>query len=408
MTSDAPPRASSGAAALAVGSVVSGLLAYVFFALVTRGLGAAAAAPVSVLWAYWGFAAAGVTFPVQHWIARSVAADGHEAAARAALPRVLALALSASAGSALVAWLLRDPLFGDDGAGFPVLVGAVTACSAAMGVVRGVLAARGRFAAVGAVLVGENLLRCVAAQVLLSSGVTDPAAYGGALLAGYAACLAWPSAWRLRGAAAPARTAVAFLGGAAGGQVVGQAVLTGGPVLLALAGGAPRDVTALFAGLALFRAPYTLAVGQVSALTSRVTGLVVAGRVRELRRLHVALLTGTAVAAVGAGVVGALVGPLLLRLVFGADAALDPGVSALVAAGTTFAMASLVLSVLVMAHDRAPRIALVWLLALVPGALAFVLTTGELQRVVVAFVVVEVAAWAGLVLAARPEGRVRV
>ena len=48
-------------AVLAAGSVVSGLLAYVLFALVTRGLGAEVAAPVSVLWTQWTFAAAAVT-----------------------------------------------------------------------------------------------------------------------------------------------------------------------------------------------------------------------------------------------------------------------------------------------------------------------------------------------------------
>ena len=60
--------------ALAFGSAVSGLLAYVFFALVTRALGSEAAAPVAVLWAYWSFAGAALTFPLQHWIARSVSA----------------------------------------------------------------------------------------------------------------------------------------------------------------------------------------------------------------------------------------------------------------------------------------------------------------------------------------------
>ena len=64
---------------LAAGSVVSGLLAYVLFALVTRGLGAEVAAPVSVLWTLWTFAAAALTFPLQHWITRSVVA-GHEVA----------------------------------------------------------------------------------------------------------------------------------------------------------------------------------------------------------------------------------------------------------------------------------------------------------------------------------------
>ena len=60
-------------AGLALGSAASGLLAYVFFATVTRSLGSAAAAPVSVLWAYWSLAGAALSFPLQHWIARTVA-----------------------------------------------------------------------------------------------------------------------------------------------------------------------------------------------------------------------------------------------------------------------------------------------------------------------------------------------
>ena len=55
--------------ALAVGSATSGLLAYVFFAIVTRALGSEGAAPLSVLWAYWSFAGAALTIPIQHWIA---------------------------------------------------------------------------------------------------------------------------------------------------------------------------------------------------------------------------------------------------------------------------------------------------------------------------------------------------
>ena len=49
--------------ALAVGAALSGVLAYVFFALVTQALGSVRAAPVSVLWAYWSFAGAALTFP---------------------------------------------------------------------------------------------------------------------------------------------------------------------------------------------------------------------------------------------------------------------------------------------------------------------------------------------------------
>src|SRR5215217_5105937 len=119
MSSDVVLRR-SGAAALAVGSLVSGVLAYVFFAVVTRTLGATDAAPVAVLWAWWGFAAAGVTFPVQHWVARSVVADGAETGVAVTLPRVWAVVLGVSVGSGVVAWLLRDALFGSDGVTFPV------------------------------------------------------------------------------------------------------------------------------------------------------------------------------------------------------------------------------------------------------------------------------------------------
>ena len=80
---------------LAAGSVVSGLLAYVLFALVTRGLGAEAAAPVSVLWTMWALAGAAFTFPLQHWITRSVVA-GHEGEVRRAAGRVTAVVVDAS------------------------------------------------------------------------------------------------------------------------------------------------------------------------------------------------------------------------------------------------------------------------------------------------------------------------
>ena len=397
MPASAPPSARSGATALAIGSIVSGVLAYVFFAVVTRALGATEAAPVSVLWAWWGFAAAGVTFPVQHWVARSVTADGSEGPSE----------VHCRAWRSSCCWRRWRPgcwrgcsarRSSTGSAPFPVLVGAVTALSGLMGLVRGLLAARGRFGAVGSVLVAENGLRCLVAALLVAVGSRSPAAYGVALLAGYAACLAWPSAWRPRGSGA-ARPSAAFLGGAAGGQLVGQAVLTGGPVVLALGGGAPAEVTALFAGLALFRAPYTLAVGQVSALTTRVTDLVVAGRhATGYGGCTAAVVAATLVAVPLAALVGGVLGPTVLRLVFGADAALAARPSALVAVGTTVAVAGLVLTVLAMAHDRAPSIALAWVVALVPGAAAYALVDGSLDRVVVAFVVVEVVAWLGLSL----------
>ncbi|MCW2845591.1 MAG: hypothetical protein JWN22_3507 [Nocardioides sp.] len=389
--------------ALALGSVSSGLLAYVFFALVTRALGATAAAPVSVLWAYWSFAGAALTFPFQHWIARSVVAHG-EGSVREALRGVALL----SAGTAVVAtglaWALRDLLFHTDRTGeawFPLLVGAVTLGAAATGVVRGMLSARRRFAAVGAGLVAENGARCLAAVVLAAAGVDSPEAYGLCLVLGYVAAVAWPSTFRLSSARTATHAAPpwAFLGGASGGQLIGQTVLTGGPVALALAGGSAAQVTALFAGLALFRAPYTLALGLVSQLTGRLTHLVVEGRRQDLRRVGRWLVVATLLAAAGAALVGASAGPPLLRLVFGSDVTLPGRLTLVLAVGSTFAIANLVVTLVVLALDRTLALVRSWAVALLPGAVWFVASgSPALERTCVTFLVVESAALALLLV----------
>lgn len=381
--------------ALATGAVVSGLLAYLFFALVTRALGSVSAAPVSVLWAYWAFAGAALTFPMQHWIARSVAAQGGEGRVRRALPGVAAVSGALAGVAAVASWSARDALFGAGQPWFPLLVGAVTLGSALMGVVRGVLTARERFAAVAAGLVVENALRCLAAAVLVATGVDDPAAYGLCLVAGYAAALGWPSAFRLARTGDTERTGspFAFLGGAAGGQAIGQAVLTGGPVVLALAGGTAAEVTSLFAALALFRAPYTVAVALVSQLTGRFTLLVVRRRAETLRRIRHALIGTTMIASSVAAVVGATIAPPVLRLVFGDDVSLPASMMAVLAVGSIVGMANLVATLVVLAQGRTSALVRAWLLALVPGLVWFTVSDlSALRTTCWAFLVVEVSA----------------
>jgi hypothetical protein len=403
--------------ALAVGSAMNGLLAYVFFALATRTLGPVAAASVSVLWTYWNFSAAAITFPVQHWITRSVAAHGGEGAVRRSLPRVVLTIASTGLATSALAWLLRDPLFHRADLGFPLLVGAVTLGSGLSGSVRGGLAARHRFVSLGWALFGENALRCAAAGVLIVLGVREPLGFGLCLIAGPLVSLVWASVLRF----SPVQerggddSALAFLGGAAGGQLVGQSVLTGGPVVLALSGGAPAQVTALFTGLALFRAPYTLALGLVSQLTGRLTVLVIRGHRATLRRLRLGLVAATAVTVVVAAVIGAELGPTLLRLIFGHAIQLSRGLSALVAVGSALALSNLVLTVAILAQNRGLVVARVWLVSLAAAAVSFALLgSGPLQRTCIAFLVAEAVAWvlalyeemrgAGMVIATHEAG----
>ncbi|RYC07132.1 lipopolysaccharide biosynthesis protein [Nocardioides zhouii] len=387
-------------AVLAAGSVVSGLLAYVLFALFTRGLGAEAAAPVSVLWTQWTFAAAALTFPLQHWITRSIVA-GQEGAVRSAAARVAGLVVAVALALGVVAWLLRDRLFHRDDAWFPVLVVLVTLATAAVGVVRGGLAGRGRFVAVACSLVAENALRCVLVAVLLLAGIHHPEVHGLALVAGGLVAV-WPSAWRLSEGGGSDGGALTFLGGAATGQVVAQAVLTGGPVLLALLGGSPAEVTAMFAALALFRAPYMVVLGTLPQLTERVTTYVVAGAVDRLRSLARGLAVVTVVAVPLAGAFGAVLGPWLLRLVFGSTVDVTSAVAAVLAAGSTLAVANVVLMVAALAGDRPLRVAFAWAAAVGVGAIALVLLAGSsaVTRTSVTFLAAEVAATVALAVVA--------
>ena len=387
---------------LALGSAVSGLLAYLVFALTTRGLGATAAGPVSVLWSYWACAGAAFTFPLQHWIARTATAHG-ERAVRQTLPRLCVVALGVSVLLGLLAWLAREPLFHRSDLWFPAMVAAVTLGSSVTGVVRGTLSARGRFSSVAWSLVAENGFRCLAAGALVAAGSGSVVAFGLCLVAGHLVMLLWPSALRLgtSGDASGAPSAFAFLASAGVAQLVGQLVLIGGPVLLALAGGTQREVTTLFAALALFRAPYMLALGMVAQLTIRVTSLVVGGRFDVLDAARRRLRLATVAAVVGAAAFGGWLGPPLLRLVFGSDVRLAAGLTAVVAVGCTLAVVNLVVMVGALARGRTTPVAHVWLVAVVAAGVAFVALSplspvSELQAVVWCFLAAETVALVGL------------
>ena len=389
---------------LALGSVVSGLLAYAVFALVTHGLGAATAAPVAVLWTHWAFAGAAFTFPLQHWITRCVA-SGQEGEVRRAARRITAVVLLASVLLGSLAWLARDQLFGRPGAAFPVMIGLVTVGSALVGAARGVLGGRERFGAVAASLVAENGLRCLLVVVLLVAGVEDPVAYGLCLVAGPLVVACWPASLRLARdrPAGPVTTSapLVFLSGAASSQLVGQVVLTGGPVVIALLGGSPAQVTSVFAALALFRAPYMVVLAAVPQLTVRFAQdrsrrqRAAAGRVA-------AVAAATALLVAVAAVMGGTLGPPLLDLVFGPTVDVAPGTAALLAAGCGLALVNLVLTVSCLAVDRPLAAAGAWGAAVLTGGAAVVVLGSEtaLDRAVAAFVVAEVAALLGLALVA--------
>ncbi|MGI8993054.1 MAG: hypothetical protein ACR2FP_02020 [Nocardioidaceae bacterium] len=380
--------------ALAAGSLLTGLIAYVFFATTTRALGPVAASPVTVLWTYWSLSAAAFTFPVQHWIARTATAYD-EGVVRRAVPRIAAVVAATSALVGLLSWFAGDILFRRDQAVFSLLMVGVTAGSGLMGVARGTLTARRRFGSVAVMLVAENAVRWLAALVLVVADVEEPVAFGVCLVAGHLVAFGWPSSLRLMPGRlrTTAGSPLGFLSGAASGQLLGQVVLTGGPVVLALRGGSAAQVTALFAALALFRAPYMLALGVVAQLTGRLTTLVVGGQRAELRRVQVAIVTSAVASAALAALVGGTVGPVLVRWVFGDDVTLDAATTILVAIASAVALANLVTTVLVLALNRAGAVVRAWILGTGAAAAVLVISdTNALDQTCWAFLAAQVVA----------------
>jgi O-antigen/teichoic acid export membrane protein len=391
---------------LAVGSAISGLLAYVFFAVATRSLGAELAAPVSVLWSYWAVAASVLTFSVQHWTIRTLAGDGHEGTVARAIPRISVAAAGLSALAGVVAYAFRQPLFHLDGVAFPALIAAVTAGSFFVGLVRGALAGRGRYIATAGSLIGENAFRVVAAAgVALVGGGAK--AFGMALVVGPLVGLVWARSLRFDSsspASSDLRNPLALVSGIAGGSLIAQVVLTGAPVVLAVIGGAQAEVTSLFVALAVWRAPYLMAVGMSPRLTPTLTRLVVDGQQRRMARVRRMTVLTVVLGAAAAALIGVTLMQPVLHVAFGPDINLNAAALAALGAGTATALGNLVLLLMLLALGRSRAATTSWVAALAVFVAWTVLSTLEPEpRVVVAFLLAELTAFALLLAACRPR-----
>lgn len=392
-------RVSTDALSLAVGTVVTGGLAYAFVAIVTRTVGAEASAPIAVLWTYWSASAAVLVFPLQHWIVRRVAAEGNEDGVRASVPRVVATVVLLATCVIAASWLLREPLFGRGGLLFPAATGVITIGSGFVGIVRGWLASRDRFVAVAGAIAGENGVRVIAA---LTVALIHPASelYALALASGPLIGLVWPGAIKSLFVTAPAHEnrRLGFLGGIAGSSLFAQLVLTSGPVVLALIGGSPGQVTALFAALALYRAPYLIALGMVTQLTGYLTGLVINERNRLLRLLRWLIASGSLVAAGLGWMVAYAIGSHLVTFVFGQTVSLPRPVHGWLTAGTALALGNLVITLLLVARKVATKAIVAWALGTASGFVVLAVFPEPLTAVIAAFLTAEVFSLLGLVL----------
>ena len=388
----------AGAVALAAASVISGIFAYLFIAIGTRQFGTGDFSGVAQLWTIWFFGSSVLTFPIQHWVIQRLRTDGHGGAVRVVLPRLMLFALGVGLAVVAVTFLVRGDMYGRDDVAYPLVAGAITVGAAAMGLLRGGLAGRSRFLATATALAGENVIRFACGLVVVAAGAAV-GWYGAAIVSGSLVILAWPSALRFDGPAVPGVSPVAFLGNVGGGTVIAQSILTAGPVVLSLAGGTRDEVTSLFTALALFRAPYIVALGLAIRMTATLTDLVAAGRSADLLRIQRRMIAGgVALMALG-GLAAALVGPGVLRLVFGDEVDLTRAACAGLAVGSLAALATLGLTLVQMTDGAGRRVLRTWATALAVGVVVMVaLPLEPLPRVVAAFLASELTAFALMAL----------
>jgi hypothetical protein len=257
-------------------------------------------------------------------------------------------------------------------------------------------------------IAADAVVRLLACSLVVVLG-GSVAWFAAAIAVGPVILLIWPSVLTLRPDGSGSTAPVAgFLGGLAGGVLLSQIALSAGPAVLAAVGGAPAEVTALFATMALFRAPYLIALGLASRGTGPLTRLVASGSESRLGRLRRGVaVVGLAGALVG-GLLGWWIGPALVDLVFGTGVAPAASVVAIVAAGSAVALTGLVAVLLLVARAATSAITVSWLAAFAAAAAMLVLASDDSStRVALAFLAAEVVSLA-LMLATdrRTAGRV--
>jgi O-antigen/teichoic acid export membrane protein len=302
------------------------------------------------------------------------------------------------------AFAFRHPLFHQDGVVFPTLIAAVTAGSFFVGLVRGALAGRGRYVATAASLIGENAIRVVAAAGVAFAG-GGAKAFGVALVVGPLIGLVWARSLRFDSsspASSDLRSPLALVSGIAGGSLIAQIVLTSAPVVLAAIGGAQAEVTSLFVALAVWRAPYLLALGMSPRLTPALTLLVVDGQLRRLTRVRRMTVLGVVVGAAAAALVGLTLMQPVLHVAFGPDVNVNARALAALGVGTATALGNLVLLLMLLAFGRSRAATTSWAAALAVSVGWTVLSTMAPEpRVVVAFLLAQLTAFALLLAACR-------
>jgi O-antigen/teichoic acid export membrane protein len=410
-----------GTTAVLLGSLASGVGAYLFQVIGTHALGTRGYAPIGVLWTIQYLVLTIPLLSVEAYVTRAVTLHGddsddlrHRIRALAVWTIAVAVALCATT------WVYRDALFHRSGDDFPFIAGLIVICFGAYVVIRGWLAGTSRFGEYG-IATGIESMGRVAIVLPITLMFPSPQWVAWTLPLGPLLMVVW---WWLaaknrphsdRPRAARQRRLSQDLSGSTGryltattiANAASQTLLAAGPLVLVPLGASAAQTSVFFITITAARAPLVFAIGGIlSRILPPLTRVARAGDYARLRRIAVVEVgAAIALAVLGSGV-GAWIGPGIVALAFGPDFRPEAWFAALTAAGVISATAALGLNQMLIAMGEETRLIAPWVAALIAGALTVVGLTGSpVFRVSSGFVVGEAVALAGLlstVLTAQP------
>ncbi len=363
----------AGALSVGVGLLLSGVCTYVFLAIAGHALSAERYSAFAGFWALLFVVAPGIFLPLEQELGRAIA--GRRARGDGDGPVVVRCALIGGGflalllvGSGAAFGPLDTRLLGGDGLLMIALLLGVSAYCAEH-LARGTLSGNGRFRAYGLLLGAEGVYRACFCAALAAAHVSSPGPYGLALVAGsFAAVLTALARQRellAPGSATRNAEVTTALGSLLIASMATMFMFNGGTVVVQLlaspseqrvAGSFLNGRVIAFVPLFLFQAVTAALLPRLSALRSR-------GAHAEFRRTLGRLLLLVAALGTVAIVGSLLVGPAVLRLVFGPEFTLSSRDIALLAASSATLMAAQALGQGLIARSAYRGVVAGWLAA---------------------------------------------
>jgi O-antigen/teichoic acid export membrane protein len=340
----------TGTFAVGAGLLLAGLSAYGFLAVADRPLTKAEYSPLSATWSLVFLIGPGLFLPLEQEISRALAERRTRGLGGAPVVRragTLGVGLALAVLVLLIAtarWSV-DELFDHQ---LLLLVGLTLGVAGALAghVTRGCMSGTGHFKGYGTYIGADGLIRLLGCVLCAVIGVTTAGWYGIAL--GIAGLLAVPVALRVeRPSLRPGpEAALGEISRALGYLLIASLLAFGlmniGPVIVKLlASDTQADAAGRFVnGVVVARIPLFLFQAIQAALLPKLSALATAGRLGDFRVSLKRLMVVVLALAVAGTIVGALVGPTVVEIMF-RNADLDRRTLALLAAGSGLYMLAL-------------------------------------------------------------------